>query len=156
MSAIAVGTNSWVTEAQANAYMADRLGASDYWTDGADINRQALLSAYVWLTSSPRFSFPTAVAILMRTIQYEMALFLIQHQPDIDLRMGIQAQGVLVAGIVKETYRGAATTLPFPPMVAALAHDYDNYKVAQLVDLARDEEQEVDYDAPGNITRNTN
>jgi len=148
---IVVGTNSWVTEAEANEYFSTRLGADDYWTDGADDNIPALITAYKWLNNCGKFSFPSTATDKMKELQCEMALFLLQHQPDIDLRMGLQAQGVVKAGVVKEDYR-EVNGIPLPPVVADLAKDYLDEKPAYIVELERDEEERVDYDAYEHLT----
>jgi len=155
--AIVVGTNSWVTEAEANTYMDERLGAADYWTNGAADNARALVTAWTWLTNSPKFSFPTAVASIttvMKYIQFEMALFLLQHQPDIDLRMGLQAQNVTEAGIVKEKYTLSIHGIPLPATVVDMAQGFLNQRNIYILDLERDEEQKTSYDAVTNLSRN--
>jgi len=155
--AIVVGTNSWVTEAEANTYMSERLGAEDYWTNGATNNVPALVTAWTWLTNSPKFSFPTAVAditTVMKYIQCEMALFLLQHQPDIDLRMGLQAQGVTDAGIVKEKYSLSIHGIPLPATVVDMAQAFLNQRNIYILDLERDEEKLTSYDAVTNLPRN--
>ncbi len=154
-AAIVVGTNSWVTEAEANTFMEGRIKAVDDWTNGADDNIPALITAYYWLTDSPRFSFPVAIVAAMQRLQCEMALFLLQHQPDIDLRMGLQAQNVIEAGIVKEKYGMTVMGIPIPPAVAGLAYPYLDQEQLYLVDIERDEEQLTSYDAPGNLDRDT-
>lgn len=152
---ITPGTNSWITEAEANTFMAGRLKASDNWTDGAANNKPAIITAYFWLTDCPRFSFPAYadVTAAMKRLQCEMALFLLQHQPDIDLRMGLQSQNVIEAGIVKEKYTMMVSGIPVPPAVADLAYSYSNQKQIYILDLERDEEQITSYDAVTNLDR---
>lgn len=152
---ITVGTNSWITEAEANAFMLGRIKAGDYWTDGASDNIPAIITAYHWLTDCPRFSFPSTATAAMKRLQCEMALFLLQHQPDIDLRMGIQSQNVIEAGIVKEKYKMTVMGIPVPPAVYDLAFQYFNQHPFYLIDIERDEEQLTSYDAPGNLDRDT-
>lgn len=151
---ITVGTNSWVTEAEANTFMEGRIKASDYWTDSASDNIPALITAYKWLMACPKFSFPTTIATTMKDLQCEMALFLLQHQPDIDLRMGLQAQNVIEAGIVKEKYKFSILGIPLPPTVIDLAYAYLDEHYLYILDIERDEEQLTSYDAPGNLERN--
>ncbi len=150
---ITVGTNSWETVAEANTFMEGRIRAGEYWTNGDADNIPALITAYYWLTDSPKFSFPSTVTAAMKRLQSEMALFLLQHQPDIDLRMGIQAQNVIEAGIVKEKYVMAVMGIPVPPAVADLAYPYFNQHPYYIVDLERDEEQKTSYDAVTNLNR---
>ena len=149
--AITVGTNSWVTEAEANTYFDDRIFASDYWTDAASDNSPALVTAYKWLNSGP-YSFPATAVQNMKDAQCEMAFFLLQHQPDLDLRMGLQAQGVIAAGVVKERYKNDNyVELPVPPIVQKLLEGYSTDKPVYLVDIERNEEESVSYDAFANL-----
>jgi len=149
--ALTVGTNSWLTEADANTYMGNRLDADGYWVDGEDNNVRALITAYKWLNAG-KFTFPDTTTQAMKDGQCEMALFLLQHQPDLDLRMGLQVQGVIAAGVVKETYRkDNSIELPIPPIVQKLFAGYDTDRPVYLVNIERNEEEGVAYDAYSNL-----
>ena len=152
MVSITVGTNSWVTEVAADDYIGGRILAGDYWVDGGDDNIPALITAYRWLVSNPNYSFPATATQAMKDAQCEYALFLLQHQPDLDLRIGLQTQKVVEAGIVKEKY-SQPTLLPIPPVVANLIETYLTSTGFHIFDIERDEEQETDYDAVSNLTR---
>jgi len=148
---ITVGTNSWVTEVEANTYFEARIKAGDYWTDGASNNIPALITAYKWLNAG-KFTFPTTAAQTMKDAQCEMAMFLLQHQPDLDLRMGLQVQGVIAAGVVKERYKDDNyVEMPVPPIVQELLADYDTDKPVYMVNMERNEEEGVGYDAYSNL-----
>jgi hypothetical protein len=147
---ITVGTNSWVTEAEANTYCDARLGASGYWANGAADNKLALITAYTWL--NVKYALPVVGTTAIKNAQCEYAIFLLQHQPDLDLRMGLQAQGVVAAGVVKERYKDDNyIELPIPPIVQQLLGDYDTDRPVYLVNLERYEEEGVDYDAYSNL-----
>ena len=150
-TAISVGTNSWVTEAEADTYFATRFGSSEYWLSGTD-KEGAIITAYGWLMGCGKFALAASAtaAQVLKDAQCEMALFLVQHQPDIDLRMGLQAQGGREAGIVKEKY-GAKMGFPIPPFVLALLDSYRNDSPVHMVDVERNENRTVGYDAPGNL-----
>ena len=149
--AIVVGTNSWLTEAAANTYMGNRLDADGYWVDGEADNVRALITAYKWLNAG-KYTFPTTATQPIKDAQCEMALFLLQHQPDLDLRMGLQAQGVIAAGVVKERYKNDNyVEMPLPPIVIKLLEDYDTERPIYLVNIERNEEEGVGYDAFGNL-----
>lgn len=154
MASITVGTNSWATEDEANDYLGGRVIAGDYWTDSGEDNIPALITAYRWLVSNQNYSFPTTAVQAMKDAQCEYALFLLQHQPDLDLRIGLQTQKVVEAGIVKEKYEQPAK-LPIPPVVANLLEDYLSATGFHIFDIERDEEQETDYDAVSNLERDT-
>ncbi len=149
--AIVVGTNSWVTEAIANTYLGDRLDADGYWVDGAENNPRALITAYRWLNAG-KYSFPDTATQVMKDAQCEYALFLLEHQPDLDLRMGLQVQGVITAGVVKERYKfDNFVELPIPPIVQSLLAAYDTDRPIYMVDIERNEEETVTYDAHANL-----
>jgi hypothetical protein len=59
--------------------------------------------------------------------------------------MGLRAQGVLEAGIVKEKYKDIME-LPVPPLVKALLEDggFTTEKAFGMVDVDRDEDKSVD------------
>jgi len=149
---ITVGTNSWVTEAAANTYFEARIHGDEYWTNDADDNIPALITAYNWLNAGS-YSFPATPVQAMKDAQCEMAFFLLQHQPDLDLRMGLQAQGVIAAGVVKERYKNDNyVELPIPPIVQKLLEGYATARPIFMVNIERNEEEGVDYDAYGNLS----
>lgn len=144
---ITVGTNSWLTEAAANTYFDARLMSSDYWTDDADNNIPALITAYNWLNAGS-YSFPATPTQGMKDAQCEMAFFLLQHQPDLDLRMGLEVQGVIAAGVVKERYKDDnSVELPIPVLVQKLLKAYSTDRAVYLIDIARNENESASYDA---------
>lgn len=154
--AITVGTNSWLSEADANTYMGDRLDAGGYWEDEETDNVRALITAYKWLNSG-KYAFPDDATQPMKDAQCEMALFLLQHQPDIDLRMGLQAQGVIAAGVVKERYKDDNyVELPIPPIVQKLLESYQTDRPVFLINLERNENESVSYDAYANLLADEN
>jgi len=152
---ITVGTNSWVTEAEANAYMETRVGSSDYWTAGATANKGALVGAYNELLRSGRWSLSAAAAAVqaVKDAQCEHALFLLIHEPDRSIREGLQSQLVVVAGIVKEQYAPRTGRLSTSNQVENLLRTYLAVKPFHIFDIERDEEQTTDYNAPGNLER---
>lgn len=148
---IVVGTNSWVTETEANTYFDDRIKASDYWTNGDSDNSPALVTAYKWLNAG-KYNFPDTAVQPMKDAQCEYAFFLLQHQPDLDLRMGLQVQGVIAAGVVKERYKDDNfVEMPIPPIVEQLLDGYDTERAVYLINLERNENEGVDYDAYDNL-----
>ena len=151
-----VGVNTWVTLATANTYFNSRLGASpEYWTNGAADNAPALITAYRWLVAG-KYTFPTTATQPMKDAQCEMALFLLQHQPDLDIRMGLQAQGVIAAGVVKEKYKNDNhVELPIPPIVQQLLESYDSESPVYMVNIERNENEGVGYDAYANLLADT-
>lgn len=102
----------WVTLAEANTFMATRLGADTYWNSSTS-KAAALITAYDDLVTCGDFDFsldsgedtPQA----FKDAQCEQALFLLRDQDGIEARASLQAQGVQSAGIVQESYAGKAS-----------------------------------------------
>lgn len=114
----------------ADNYFANERLETDCWDalDSGDKDK-ALLNAYNRIFYDPDFSVPTyatataAQLVILCKAQGEMAYYLCihLHGGDEDRRKGIQAQGVIRAGVVKEDYaEGWLDKLPVPPFVAAI------------------------------------
>jgi hypothetical protein len=136
-----------LTLAEAEAYMDSRFGSWEFWTDDAN-KEAALITAYKKIVNSGWFAdlpAPADATQNMKDAQCEMALFLLMEGGDLNRRAGLQAQGVIQAGIAHETYDpDARGRLAFPPEVQALLADYtqkDNGCFAD--DLARDDTEDV-------------
>jgi hypothetical protein len=111
---------------------------------------KALTQAYNRIFYSGLFDVPeyadatAAELVVLRKAQAEMAYYLAQHLADEDRRKGIQAQGVVEAGIVKEKYAdGSLSDIPIPPIVSGILEDFstdgDEF-YAQGVDRDEDDE----------------
>ena len=154
---IVVGTNSWATEAEANTYFAERLGASGFWVESATDNPLALITAYREIVGSGRWSVSasTTASDALKQAQYEHALYLLVHEPDRAIREGLQTQLVVEAGVVKEKYGNGSGFMRFPPIVESLLRDNLTTLPATVVDTERDEEQLTTYNAVSNLPRDT-
>jgi len=141
---------------EANDYFADERLETNCWDDlgsgsGVPYKDKVLIQAYNRLYNDPRWELPTYVEAAatdlpkLRMAQAEEAYYLACHLEDEDRRKGIQAQGVVEAGIIKEKYDAKRLEdLPVPAVVQAILYpwlvDYDEFGA---VDLARDEEESV-------------
>lgn len=146
MAKLEVDTNSWVTVAEADDYMDSRFGSWEFWDDTTN-KQAALVTAYKRIVDSGAFAnLPDTATQKMKDAQCEMALFLVAEGGDILRRKGLQAQGVLSAGMVKETYDPAERNrIPFPPEVLKLLEEYagDTGSNAFFDDLTRDDSEDV-------------
>jgi len=91
----------WASTAEADAYFLTRFGISDYWT-GTD-KTAALTTAQAQLEGCGYFTFPTTTTDTMKNMLYEQVFMLLTVDPDI--RLALQAQGVIRANVVGETYQ---------------------------------------------------
>jgi hypothetical protein len=152
------GEIGYLTLVQADQYFATRL-SSDAWTaipvtSGRAKETAALTTAYDRLFYSGLFDLPilasatAAELVILEKAQCEMAYYLLVHLADEDRRKGLQAQGVTVAGIVKEQYSEAnLMTLPIPAFVALILEDFSTAADPFYAsDIGRDEDKGVNED----------
>lgn len=141
--ALQVGTNSWVSQAEADAYLADRLGA-DAWTGATSQKKdQALVTAWRDLTSHPHYALSKTTATQdMKDAQCEQALFRLQNESEIDKRMALAAQGVtriqLIGGFI-ENYGGVV--LPVAAAATARLTAFRKGAAIGSAELTRDDDK---------------
>jgi len=112
---------------------------------------KAILMAYNRLYYDPRWELPTyneatvIELVTLRIANAEEAYYLACHLYGEDHRKGIQAQGVIEAGVVKEKYSETMLMeLPVPPMVIALLAPWlIEGPYIGTANLARNEEESV-------------
>ena len=159
--AAAASSLGWVTLAEANDYFGSERLETTYWdaltatTGGKDEKSVVLLQAYNRLYYSKDFTLPTLAAasaaelVILKKAQCEMGYYLAQHSATEDRRKGLQAQGVVAAGVVKETYKDSDLgSVPIPSNVRDLLNTFSSAATTPLfaVDIDRDEDEATDYD----------
>lgn len=104
-------TTAWLTETEADTYFTTRLGASTFWVSGAD-KVPALTTAQWQIENCGEFGRFIDVDVsgneadaAMQNAVCEQALFLLRQGDTLESRADLLAQGVVAAGIVKETYK---------------------------------------------------
>jgi len=136
----------------ANSYFEDERFGTEAWDDITDdaLKTKAVENAYNRLYYDPRWSLPTYAAataaelVELKKACGEMAYYLAQHLADEDRRKGIQAQGVIKAGIVKEDYSEQhLMDLPVPPFVIAIMAPWSTKTFAGALDVRRDDEEDI-------------
>lgn len=147
----------FVDLADADLYFVEERLETYAWDDldtnpSANLKQKVIRMAYNRLYHDPRWTLPTyalatvAERIKLRIANAEMAYYFAIHLEDEDDRKGLQAQGVIEAGIVKEKYSEAALqNLPVPPAVISMLTPWavpDHY--IGMANLARNEEESVD------------
>jgi len=143
----------WLTDLDAanTYYDKERLETKAWDTLSSADKEKCVWNAYNRINNSPRFSIPAAptVAELVKLVyaQCEMAYYLAVEHGSEDARKALQAQGVVSAGIVKETYdKNMLTKLPFPPAVEELLEDFATEEVLAIIPIDRDENETMDTD----------
>lgn len=141
-----------VNLAEADTYFLEERLVTDEWDALADaVKTKALLNAYNRINISTDHTIPAAPAaaelLLLKPAQCEMAYYLIVHLFDEDHRKGIQAQGVVHAGIAKEIYdRDMLKKLPLPPIVEELLADFSDLEAMSMIPIDRDENEAMSTD----------
>jgi hypothetical protein len=139
------------TLVQADSYFTDERLETSAWDALSDANQtKALMQAYNRIYYSGLFAVPlladatAAELVLLKKAQAEMAYYLAQHLADEDRRKGIQSQGVIEAGIVKEKYQpGSLSDIPIPPIVAGILEDFSTAaSPIYVTEVDRDEDEE--------------
>lgn len=144
----------------ADTYFSEERLESEAWDNLDDSSpyfqkQRALVNAYNRIRACPDWTTPTyaqATAAQLAKLQpanAEMAYYLAVHLDDEDRRKGLQAQGVIEAGIVKEKYTEAMLEqTPIPAIVKDLLTEFLTTPPAEfgIVDVGRDENENVDYD----------
>jgi len=99
--AISVGTNSWVTIAEADVYLTNRLDAENWFllTDEEDPGEASkttyLVTAFYMLYNNTDFQIALDCSdVNVKNAQCEMALFLLNNYADFYRRMSLIASGV--------------------------------------------------------------
>jgi hypothetical protein len=105
-----VGTDTWVTIAQADAYFLTRFGAS-WWAALTEVDKTALLvTAFNWLLYDAAFGLsPETDSQDVRVAQMESAYFIHDHQAEYEGRAANIAGGVTSVSASKwsESYTGS-------------------------------------------------
>lgn len=117
--------SSWVSEEDADTYFATRLGADEYWIEGAP-KTAALITAQRYIELSGLFVFTDAQQAdpsqAMMDAVCEQATFLLRDVLGIEMRSALIAQGVASAGIIEESFnRIIAHRTPNKIVIAPLA-----------------------------------
>jgi len=110
---VTVGTNSWVTVAEADTYLATRYGASA-WAGLSPADKTALLlTACSWLRLQAGFSIPiTSTDTVVKAAQCEASWFWYLHGEEWDKRAALYASGVRSFTVMSWSESLSAPSLP--------------------------------------------
>lgn len=147
---MAVTEIGWSTLVEAEAYFANsRLETSEWDLLGTDDKKnKSLNTSYNRIIYAKQFSIPAAPTaaqlVILKIAQQEMGYYIALHLADEDRRKGLQAQGVIKAGIIKEEYFTEwLDKLPFPPIVIAILDPFLDEKEFYAMEIDRDETKAV-------------
>ena len=143
----------YLTVTEADTYFSTRFGAS-LWSGLVEATHKEPLLQTGYNRLDDVYNLPAAptgtTLTRLQRAQCEMAWYMYIHMEDEDRRMGLRAQGVAGAGVVKETYGTRLSKEPFlvpiPAHVEALMKDYTKNKAGYMVEIGRDEDEDIDVD----------
>lgn len=147
---MAVTEIGWSTLAEAEAYFANnRLETAEWDVLSTDDKKNKTLNfSYNRILYAKQFTIPAAPTaaqlIKLKIAQQELAYYIAIHLADEDRRKGLQAQGVIKAGIIKEDYfEEWLDKLPFPPIVINILEPFSNEVEFAIMEIDRDENKSV-------------
>jgi len=120
--ALVIGTDSWVTVAEADTYLENRIYASDWFTldtspasPGVVAKESLLITAYRWLLNHPELELEAdSTDSNVKNAQIEAAIYLQNHFTEIDGREAAIATGVVSMRMSRryEDLERGASSLP--------------------------------------------
>lgn len=142
----------WVSLSEAKDFFYYRPGAED-WAQASDlIQTKYLTASYNRIYFDPRWTIPATPSAAQKIkLAYATELtawYMYQHIEDEDRRKGLQAQGVISAGIVKENYSAEMlSAIPLPPEALAILDSFfTSAKPFYPIDIDRREPVGADQD----------
>ena len=119
--ALTVGTNSWVTIAEADTYLADKYGAGDWAGLTNAVKSQLLITAFWSIYGSAEYTIAkSSTAELVKNAQIELAWYFYGYDSEIWKRLSLQGLGVQEFEISKFRERFTGDGAVFPPWVAGM------------------------------------
>lgn len=93
MPSLVVNTNTWVTLAEADSYLEERLGA-DAWVSVSDTNKiQCLITAFRWINRDPNYTI-SVVTNSLKWAQIVLAWYVYNNLDEHEKRAALYNQGV--------------------------------------------------------------
>lgn len=115
MAVVTVGVNSWVTVAEADAYLDAKYGASAWAGLSAADKAALLITACNWLRRQTGFTIPiTSTDPNVKAAQCEAAWFWYLHGEEWDKRAALYAEGVRSFTVMSWSEDLAAPAVPVP------------------------------------------
>ncbi len=138
--ALAVGTNSWATIAEADTLLTDRIDAeawfalSDTGSPGERSKESLLVTAFSWLLGSSQLSLSVSLSDSnVINAQIEAAWFLQEYYQEIADRRAAIASGVLVLTMSKRREELSINNLGIPDFILGMLSEYQNSNVTALL-----------------------
>lgn len=129
--ALVVGTNSWSTIVEVDAYLTDRMEATDWFVLAAvekpgEISKTTLLvTSFFWLKGSPQLELADSLSDAnVKNAQAEAALFLLKHYKELDDRRAAIATGLKEFEVSKRVETFEPRNLRIPDHILGMLSIY--------------------------------
>lgn len=138
MLVLSVGTNSWVTLAEADLYFEGKYQASAAWSALTDsVKKQLLVSAYRWIQQQVLFTISaSSTAEIVKQSQCEAAWYLYSFGEEDEKRRALSGQGVTEFEL--DNWREKISGYDFPGFLKDMLDDYYDGRGARLVTFERE------------------
>lgn len=143
----------WMTDvAEADTYFNTRVSDAEWKNLDATKKEAALTHAYNRIFYHKDYTVPASPTDVqlaaLKIAQCETANYLVIHVAEEDRRKGLQAQGVVSAGLAKETYdKESLNKVPLPPSAVDVLLDFYKYGEAMsMIPIDRDEDEKMSTD----------
>ena len=127
--ALTVGTNSWVSVAEADIFLTDKIDAEEWFVlsasgaAGVRSKGSLLVSAFHWLSGSPQLSIPSSCADLnVKNAQIEAAWFLHEYYRELKDRRAARASGLKSMRMSRRSETLGAPSIP--DYILGMLRDY--------------------------------
>lgn len=128
--AVQVGINSWITIAEADAYLTDRIDAVEWFTladtgaAGSNNKTSYIVSAFYWLYASELFVIPKSNSDQdVKDAQAEVCLFLLKYSSDYERRQALISSGV--KDFTRSKWSETLNEVSVPVNIRGMLHAYD-------------------------------
>lgn len=126
--ALVVGTNSWATRVEADAYLTDRISTEDWFmledtppNPGEESKESYLVSAFRWFQGSAELTIPaSSTDDNVKNAQIEGALFLMEHYMELNERRAAMATGVAEFAYSKRRERLEPSQIKIPDYIVGM------------------------------------
>ncbi len=135
--AIVVGTDSWTTVVEADAYLSNRINAEGWFAlpdppaNSGEVSKESLLiSAFHWLMSAPQLSLPSSLSSDdIKNAQIEAAWFLYEHYSALNERRAAIFTGVEEFGLSRRKEKLNIANLRIPDFIIGSLGAYNTENV---------------------------
>lgn len=138
--ALVIGTDSWATLVEADAYLTNKVGTSEWFsltdtpaTPGAESKESFMIMAYNQLLTKVGYDIPSdSTDENVKKGQIEFAYYLLTSGDEYNQRVDLQSQGVTEFKLSKWSEKYSEESIlnqPLPSIVANFLSDYIRYNM---------------------------